>query len=446
MRLFDKIFLFMLFYTLILYSIKADTIILKNGNTINGKIIDELKNCILIETDGRKIIISKIQIKKITKQNNISGNKLKIQKQNNIDTQTLSIYNEILNNPEADENVKSIFSRKQTKTFIEAIKKSEIELDRKNYLLAIGMLEKNLIEFSDSPYNDIIQSKLSVIYSAQSLIYIKDKNFTKAAGAIRKSLEYDPFSSNAHFNFGLLIVHQNDRLYIAKQEFELALKYDPNHKMAKFYVNLLSDIKSPEIELPPADLIPKTTEESLSIEIAKAMDSRIIREEKLQYEEIFYDYYKDKREIALLLAGYNAGPTAVITYQGKVPYPETKEYIKRVFHYLDNTIPQTKYDDLINKKSIKYNLDPNLIKAIVKVESDFNHFDVTHNWAGGARGLIQLIKEDWDDTIKRMNVNWKYEKDVFDPEKNLEVGCHYLDWLIKNHVPKWLKNNFIYSS
>jgi len=53
-----------------------------------------------------------------------------------------------------------------------------------------------------------------------------------------------------------------------------------------------------------------------------------------RYFRQMYDRYKGK--LALSLAAYNAGPTAVDHYKTIPPYEETKEYVRRVMKYYYN--------------------------------------------------------------------------------------------------------------
>jgi len=78
----------------------------------------------------------------------------------------------------------------------------------------------------------------------------------------------------------------------------------------------------------------------------------------------------------------------------------------------------SQYDDLIVKASEKHKVEPALIKAIIKAESNFNHRAVSPK---GARGLMQLMPA----TASSLNVN-----DSFHPENNIEGGVRYLRYLL----------------
>jgi soluble lytic murein transglycosylase-like protein len=78
-----------------------------------------------------------------------------------------------------------------------------------------------------------------------------------------------------------------------------------------------------------------------------------------------------------------------------------------------------KYDPLIFKASEKYNINYNLIKAVIKAESNFNPQAVSR---AGARGLMQLMPK----------TAYAYQvKDSFEPEGNIDGGVRYLHYLLK---------------
>ncbi len=79
----------------------------------------------------------------------------------------------------------------------------------------------------------------------------------------------------------------------------------------------------------------------------------------------------------------------------------------------------TKYDQLIDLTSRKYNVDPALVKAVIKTESNFNHRAVSPK---GARGLMQLMPS----TAYALQV-----PDSFQPENNVEGGVKYLRYLME---------------
>ncbi len=137
-------------------------------------------------------------------------------------------------------------------------------------------------------------------------------------------------------------------------------------------------------------------------------------------------------EVRLFLQSYNAGPYACLKYKGTVPYKETRNYVPRIMKYYQRNLSDSPYDELIVEKATKYGLDPQLIRAIMKAESDFNKKTVSH---AGARGLMQVMPCVWEDVLKRYRFKWNYSSGVFDPEKNIEVACAYLAWLRYDFLP-----------
>ncbi len=78
-----------------------------------------------------------------------------------------------------------------------------------------------------------------------------------------------------------------------------------------------------------------------------------------------------------------------------------------------------KVADLVRTLAPTYNLDPNLVLAVVEAESNFNPQALSPK---NAQGLMQLIPA----TAERFGV-----EDVWDPEDNLRGGMAYLRWLLK---------------
>jgi len=76
------------------------------------------------------------------------------------------------------------------------------------------------------------------------------------------------------------------------------------------------------------------------------------------------------------------------------------------------------YDEAIREVSGRYSLDADLIRAVIKVESDFNSNARSNK---GAMGLMQLMP----DTARLHNVG-----DAYDPEANIDGGVRHLKMLL----------------
>jgi len=76
------------------------------------------------------------------------------------------------------------------------------------------------------------------------------------------------------------------------------------------------------------------------------------------------------------------------------------------------------FNDIINDACAYYKVDPALVKAMIKVESNFNRYAVSR---AGAQGLMQLMPA----TARRFNVS-----DPFHPVENIYAGVYYVKYLM----------------
>jgi soluble lytic murein transglycosylase-like protein len=79
------------------------------------------------------------------------------------------------------------------------------------------------------------------------------------------------------------------------------------------------------------------------------------------------------------------------------------------------------FASLINQASQKYDVDPELVQAVIKAESNFNPNAVS---SAGALGLMQLMPS----TASGLGV-----EDPLDPAQNIDGGVHFLSNLLRHY-------------
>lgn len=113
------------------------------------------------------------------------------------------------------------------------------------------------------------------------------------------------------------------------------------------------------------------------------------------------------------------------------------------------------YSEYVSKYSEEYEVEDNLIYAIIKAESNFNPNAVSNQ---NAKGLMQLMYATAEEVASKNGIELT-DENIFDPETNINIGTKYISTLLNKYecvevalaaynagsgnVDKWIANGTI---
>ncbi len=93
-------------------------------------------------------------------------------------------------------------------------------------------------------------------------------------------------------------------------------------------------------------------------------------------------------------------------------------------------IYKTEYSEYVYKYAQEYNVDPLMIFAIIKAESNFNPNVLSNR---GAIGLMQLMDGTAEELCNKMGIYYTKQASLYDPELNVRIGTKYFSELINEY-------------
>ena len=105
-------------------------------------------------------------------------------------------------------------------------------------------------------------------------------------------------------------------------------------------------------------------------------------------------------------------------------------FVFKVQNIVLKKIYPMKYSEYVYKYSEEYNVDPLMVFAIIKAESNFNPNVVS---SSKAIGLMQLMDATAEELARKLDISFEKESSLYDPELNIKLGTKYFSDLLKEY-------------
>ncbi|WP_411678103.1 lytic transglycosylase domain-containing protein [Caproicibacter sp.] len=125
------------------------------------------------------------------------------------------------------------------------------------------------------------------------------------------------------------------------------------------------------------------------------------------------------------------------------------------YNRFEKSVYPLRYSDYVEKYAGEYGLEPALVYAVIRSESNFKAEAESRS---GALGLMQLMPDTFNWLQESQNDHYT-EQDLLQPEVNIRYGCRYLSMMVTKYgvlrtalcaynagsgtVDGWLKNSEI---
>jgi soluble lytic murein transglycosylase-like protein len=191
--------------------------------------------------------------------------------------------------------------------------------------------------------------------------------------------------------------------------------------VATVVANLVPRLLSMQAEVGPESVITPTTDDSgrtIYVNEAAPAAPRKRSQAGEQQSSLMFWSVKEHRWKPIPSANVRAARTAAA---------EVNQYLGSEESSGSTALPsppafsQGDIDNAIEQAARRNNVDPNLVRAVIKVESNFNPNAVSPK---GAMGLMQLMPQ----TARRLKVS-----NPFDPEQNVDAGVRQLKQLMESY-------------